>query len=111
MKNYYINYPRNFANEYALCWIDSSDTKSAEEAVERGWECITRKEAFRKVSEENYRLSTDYSFSGFASTAIIPYSVFSGGTFERLDRYEGVIYSCDLSKMTRLVSSDGVIFE
>ena len=111
MKNYYINYPRNFANEYGLCWIDSTDTKSAEEAIERGWERITRKEAFRKVSEENYRRSTDYSFAGFASTVIIPYSVFSGGIFERLDRYEGVIYSCDLSKMTRLVSGDGVIFE
>ena len=52
MKNYYINYPRNFANEYGLCWIDSTDTKSAEEAIERGWERITRKEAFRKVSRE-----------------------------------------------------------
>lgn len=111
MKNYYINYPRNFANEYGLCWIDSADTKSAEEAVERGWERITRKEAFRKVSEENYRRSTDYSSSGFASTVIIPYSVFSGGIFERLDRYNGVIYSCDLSKMMRLFSDDGVIFE
>lgn len=111
MKNYYINYTRNFANEYALCWIDSADTKSAEEAIERGWERITRKEAFRKVSEENCRRSTDYSFSGFASTAIIPYSVFYSGTFGRLYRYEGVIYSGDLAKMTRLVSSDGVIFE
>ena len=111
MKNYYINYYRNFANEYGLCWIDSADTKSVEEAVERGWERITRKEAFRKVSEENYRLSTDYSFSGFASTVIIPYSVFYDGPFERMDRYEGVIYSCDLSNKKRLVSGDGVIFE
>lgn len=111
MKNYYINYRRNFANEYDLCWIDSADTKSAEEAVERGWERITRKEAFRKVSEENYRRSTDDSFSGFAPTVIIPYSVFSCGTFERMDRYEGVIYPYDLGKKTRLFSDDGVIFE
>lgn len=111
MKNYYINYYRNFANEYGLCWIDSADTKSAEEAVERGWERITRKEAFGKVSEENYRRSTDDSFSGFASTVILPYSVLSDGPFERLGRYEGVIYSGDLGKQTRLVSGDGVIFE
>lgn len=111
MKNYYINYYRNFANEYGMCWIDSADTKSAEEAVERGWERITRKEAFRKVSEENYRRSTDYSFAGFASTVIIPYSVISDGTFERMDRYEGVIYSGELEKKTRLFSDDGVIFE
>lgn len=111
MKNYYINYPRNFANEYALCWIDSADTKSAEEAVERGWERITRKEAFGKVSEENYRRYTDDSFSGFAPIVIIPYSVFYDGTFERVDRYDGVIYPYDLGKQTRLVSDDGVIFE
>lgn len=111
MKNYYIKYPRNFSNEYDLCWIDSADTKSAEEAVERGWERITRKEAFRKISNEKYRQSTDYAFSGFAPTVIIPYSVFFDGPFQRLDRHEGVIHSYDLDINKRLFSDDGVIFE
>lgn len=28
MKNYYIRYPCNFANEYDLVWIDATDTES-----------------------------------------------------------------------------------
>lgn len=46
MKAYYIYQPRNFANEYSLCWVEQG-SKEENEVIEQGWERITRKEAIQ----------------------------------------------------------------
>lgn len=111
MKTYYVKYPRNFANEYDLCWIESTDTKNIEDATKFGWDRITRKKAFALVSAEKYRRATDYAFSGYAPTVILPYADLLSGQFERLERNMGVVVSYDLDTKKRLYSDDGVIFE
>ena len=75
MKHYYIRYPRNFSNEFDLVWIEPTDSESIARAVAAGYERITRKEAFRKVSGERYARRVDQSFSGYGDTVILPYAV------------------------------------
>lgn len=71
MKTYYIFYPRNFANEYDLCYCESADERKAAEAD--GWERVTRDYAIKACREENWRRETDPSFSGYADNTIIPF--------------------------------------
>ena len=44
MKQYFIKYPRNFNNEYSLRWAEKNSAEAAE-AIESGYEPITRKAA------------------------------------------------------------------
>lgn len=111
MKTYYVKHPRNFANEYDLCWIESTDTKNIEDAIKFGWNRITRKEAFEMISAEKRRRASDYEFSGYAPIEILPYADFLAGQFCRLERNMGVFVSYDLETKKRLYSDDGVIFE
>lgn len=123
MKHYYIRYPRNFANEYDLVWIESSDTESITAAEERGYERITRKEAFRKVSNEKYSRTHDQAFSGYGDIVILPYKAVDlpeldhgdqwDEMFERTDTDRGVLhFSCwTKSDITvDMLSDDGVVF-
>lgn len=71
MKTYYIRYPRNFANEYNLCYCESADERKAAEAD--GWERVTRDCAIKACREENWRREKDPSFSGYADNTIIPF--------------------------------------
>lgn len=71
MKTYYIFYPRNFANEYSLCYCESVEERKAAEAD--GWERVTRDYAIKACREENWRRETDSSFSGYADNKIIPF--------------------------------------
>lgn len=71
MKNYYIRYPRNFANEYDLCYCESADERKAAEAD--GWERVTRLEAERKCRNENWARANDQAFSGYGDNTIIPF--------------------------------------
>ena len=43
MKKYYIRYPRNFANEYDLRYVDGVDDELR--ALEQGYERITKNKA------------------------------------------------------------------
>lgn len=123
MKNYFIRHPRNFANEYDLVWIESNDTESINRATKEGYDRITRKEAFRKVSAEKYARKHDQAFSGFGDTVILPYKAAElpelpaydnwCDYFERTDIDRGTIHfrCCTKADITvNLCSDDGIVF-
>ena len=72
MKTYYIRYPRDFANEYDLCYCENKDEENA--AVAAGYERITRKEAERKCRNEKWARQHDQAFSGYGDDTIVPWS-------------------------------------
>lgn len=72
MKTYHIRYPRNFANEYDLCYCETA--AEAKEAEAAGFERITRKEAIRKCANERWAREHDQNFSGYGSADILPWS-------------------------------------
>lgn len=122
MKNYYIRYPRNFANEYDLVWIDSSDTESIRKASEAGYERIPRKSAYAKISYEKYRRKTDHSFSGYAPVIILPFHVDLPAlsewdswemSFEYRDLDSGILHCCShtYDRDISMHSVDRVVFE
>ena len=122
MKNYYIRYPRNFGNEYDLVWIDASDTESILAASEAGYERITRKSAYAKISDEKYRRKTDPNFSGYAPVIILPFHIELPVlpewdswemSFERRDLDSSVLhcYSNTNDRYIRMCSADGIVFE
>lgn len=73
MKTFYIRYPRDFANEYDLCYCESAEEQAAAEKA--GFERITRKEAERKCAAEKWARKNDQAFSGYGSSSILPYSL------------------------------------
>lgn len=73
MKTYYIKYPRNFGNEYDLCYCETSEERS--NAEENGWERISRKDAIGKCRTEKRRRWENPSFAFFAPTQIVPFSL------------------------------------
>ena len=122
MKNYYIKYPRNFANEYDLVWIDATDTESIRKASEAGYERITRKSAYAKIADEKYRRKTDRNFSGYAPVIILPFRVDLPAlpdwdsweeSFEQRDLDYGILhcYSSTSDHDIRMHSADGILFE
>lgn len=123
MKHYYIRYPRNFSNEYDLVWIEASDTESILAASEAGYERITRKSAYAKISDEKYRRKTDYSSSGYAPVIILPFHVnlptlpeWDGWlemSFERRDLDSGILHCCShtYDRDINMYSADGIVFE
>lgn len=71
MKNYYINYPRNFANEFTICHVERGSAEE-KEAIAQGYRRITRREAIAEcIAERKCRRDPDYYGSG--STVIYPY--------------------------------------
>ncbi len=72
MKTYYINYYRDFANTFTLCYCTTP--KECSEAEAAGYERITRAEAIRKCVEENSARKNDPHFSGYGSNTILPWS-------------------------------------
>ena len=73
MKTYYIKYPRDFANEYDLCYCETSEERK--KAEENGWERISRKDAINNCRMEERRRECDPSFAFYAPTQIIPFSL------------------------------------
>lgn len=71
-RTYHIHYPRDFANEYSLCYCTSDEER--EEATAAGYERITLKEALRKCRNERCARKQDSSFSGFGSADILPWA-------------------------------------
>lgn len=124
MKHYYIRYPRNFANEYDLVWIESTDAANINEAINAGYDRITRKEAFRKVSCEKYARRVDQNFSGYGDIVILPYNATRLPAIPAWDSWEcyvipasdayrlHLIYTCQSHDDIRasLYSDDGVVF-
>lgn len=94
MKQYFIKYPRNFNNEYSLRWAEKNSAEAAE-AIESGYEPITRKAAIEKCSAERWARKNDQSFSGYGNAIIMPYG-FDGGESEAREQ---------------LTTSDGYIYE
>ena len=68
-KKYWISYPRNFSNEYSLCW--SGGEINAPEPGE-SWQRISRKEAESKCRMESWRRRYNSAMSGYAPTLIFP---------------------------------------
>lgn len=93
MKRYYIRYPRNFANEFDLRYVDSAEAE--QEAIRQGYERITKKQAIEKCRAERWARKNDPAFSGYGS-AIIVHLTFEGG-------------ECEAREL--LNSSDGYVFE
>ena len=79
MKRYYVKHPRNFGNEYSLCWIDAADKKGCQQLEERGYERITRKAAYAYVSQEKWARQHDQAFSGYGDIRILPHWVEAEG--------------------------------
>ena len=122
MKHYYIRYPRNFANEYDLVWIDAADAESILAASESGYERITRKSAYAKISDEKYRRKTDCNFSGYAPVIILPFHIALHAlpewdsweiNFEYRDLDSGILHCCSHTndRDIRMYSADGIVFE
>ena len=70
-KHYYVNYYRDFANAYNICWTDSE--AEDKEAEEQGWTRITRKEAIGLCVDERERRKYDQAFSGYADMLVYPW--------------------------------------
>ena len=122
MKHYYIRYPRNFGNEYDLVWIEADDTENIRKASEAGYERITRRNAYAKISDEKYRRKTDCNFSGFAPVVILPYRLDLPNIpdwdswktyFEQCDLDSGILHCCSSNSDIdiRMYSADRVVFE
>ena len=73
MRTYYINYPRDFGNEYDLCYCETKEERS--KAEESGWERISRKEAIDHCRAEGRRRESNPNFAYYAPTQIIPFSL------------------------------------
>ena len=72
MKQYLIRFPRNFANEYTLCWVEKGGTEAAQ-AMSEGFEPISRKNAIEKCVHERWARKHDQAFSGYGNSIILPY--------------------------------------
>lgn len=112
MKLYFIRYPRNFANEFSLAWIDSDDKTMIEKAISHGYGQITRKEAYRKAQAEKYARRVDPAFSGYGDIIITPYFAVGGSVYD----YNGtrpVLWATDRrnGKMIKLYTKDGILFD
>lgn len=93
MKKYYILFPRDFANEYVLRHVEAG-SKEEKEAINNGYERITKKEAVAKCQEERTRRKCDPSSSGFGSDSIYPYG-----------------YGIYLNPMADYYTKDGYVYE
>ena len=77
MKKYYINYYKDFANTYDLCWIDNKEDEAA--AIAKGYMRITRKDAIAKCTNERHTRKVDPAFSGYGSAEIFNFKIVESG--------------------------------
>lgn len=68
-KQYFVSYYRDFGNTYTLLYAECPEDFAA---LPDGAERITRRKAVQLCREEKYRRKYDESFSGYASTIIVP---------------------------------------
>ena len=116
MNAYFVKHPRNFVNEFSLCWIDSSNTEGIKELEHIGWDRISRKKAFDYVSEEKRRRKYEPSSAYFGSTTILPHYIFTE-VFEQSGESDGCIvfdsaYATNGKRVRKVLKTkDGVIYE
>lgn len=96
MKHYLVNYWKDFGNTYTLAWVEAGSSEE-KNAIEDGWERITRKEAIRLCVEERERRRTDEAFSGYASDKVFALSVLEDEHdgdigWEKMNTTDGYIY-------------------
>ena len=70
MRKYFVKYGE-FANTYSVCYTENESEET--QAIERGMERITRKEAERLCARESERRKENPAFSGYASDVILPF--------------------------------------
>lgn len=70
MRKYFVQYG-NFSNVYDIRYTDNASEET--QAIERGMERITRKEAERLCVMESARCKENTAFSGYASDVILPF--------------------------------------
>lgn len=70
MKKYFILYTRDFSNTYDIVYAETPEQE--QQAVAKGYERITRREAERLCRAEMDRRQDDPAFSGYASAEILP---------------------------------------
>lgn len=70
MKKYFVKYGE-FRNTYAVCYVENELEEA--QAIEQGFERISRKEAIGFCSRESARRKEDPAFSGYAPTVITPF--------------------------------------
>lgn len=68
-KQYFVHYPRGFANEYSLYY---AETPADLAALPKGAERITRREAFALCTRERRARNENPSFAGYADAYIYP---------------------------------------
>lgn len=70
MRKYFVQYG-NFGNTYSVCYTENYAEEA--QAIERGMERISRKEAIELCARESARRKEDPAFSGYASDVILPF--------------------------------------
>ena len=83
MKKYFIQYPRDFANEYTLVFCESEDDVDMLREfnakycpTEHAFEPISVRDMRRKISTEKYARKRDPAFSGHGDIAPTPIKEF-----------------------------------
>lgn len=84
MKQYFVNYYRDFCNTYTLFYAECPEDF---DALPEGAERITRREAEQLCSRENERRKWEQSSSGYASNVIAP----AAGDYHEWDKPSGYI--------------------
>ena len=109
---YYIYYPRDFANEYVLMYVQNDADR---EAIPEGAVQISYAEAKKFCTDENQRRRNNPAFSGYASNTIVPaaYDWVKDGRLEngrhfRLNNY--VWYRVEESKPQKMCMGESVRF-
>ena len=83
MKKYFIQYPRNFENEYTLVSCESDEDLTALREfnakhcpTEHAFEPISVRDMRRKISAEKYARKYDPAFGGYGNIAPTPIKEF-----------------------------------
>lgn len=63
----------NFNSVYELAWIDAANKKMIEQAIDDGWEQITRAEAIQYCVRERERRTYNPAFAFFSDAFVYPY--------------------------------------
>lgn len=80
MKQYFVHYYRDFGNTYNLFYTENAEETKA--AIESGYERITRKQAIELCRAEIRRRKDNPAASGYADSAIYPFSAGQDEDFE-----------------------------
>lgn len=87
MRKYFVKYGE-FRNTYDVCYVENELEEA--QAIEQGFERISRKDAEKLCIRESERRKEDPAFSGYASDVILPFEYdgnwTNDGTMEKIGR-------------------------